>query len=125
MGPISLDWYRERGFTKRVTKVLEEDSSIFDKKKGEVIEYDEITESYSGGRIDFWNPNIDSMYPDEMGVPPMRSEDWNSFSDWLDTFETDEVWELKQLVWLYERNGSNPPIRWLETPAWYPYDPHK
>lgn len=99
MGPVSLNWYTERG-----------------------LDYN--TEQYSTGRIDFWNPyDEDAMYPDEMGVPPMRQEDWNRFSEWLDTFETDDVWEFCQLVWLYEK--ENPPIRWYETPEWYPYDPYE
>jgi hypothetical protein len=110
MGPWHLDWYRQRGLTRRVSKVLEKDSPFTDKKKGDVVEYEEITEHYAGGRIDFWNPNIDSMYPDEMGVPLMRAEDWNSFSDWLDIYETDDVLTLEQLVYVYEQ--KNPPIRW-------------
>lgn len=111
MGPISLDWFRDRGLTKRVTKVLDKDSPISDKKKGDVVEFDEIVESYSAGRLDFWNPNDpESMYPDEMGVPPMRSEDWNTFSDWLHTFRSDGVLSLKEIVAEYEK--TNPPIRW-------------
>lgn len=110
MGPISLDWFRERGLTKRVTKVLDEDSSFFGKKKGDVIEYDEIIESYKGGRLDFWNPYSDSHYPDEMGVPPMRAEDWDRFGNWLYEFETDKVLTLKEIVVEYEK--TNPSIRW-------------
>ena len=110
MGPWHLDWYRERGLTKRVTKVLDKDSPFSDKKKGDVVEYDEITEHYAGGRLDFWNPYSDSMYPDEMGVPLMRAEDWRSFGDWLNTYETDDVLTLEQLVYVYEQ--KNPPIRW-------------
>jgi len=40
----------------------------------------------------------------------MRSEDWNNFGDWLWDFETDDKWNLKQLVAEYEK--SNPKIRW-------------
>ncbi len=123
MGPISLNWYRDRGFTQKVTKILEQNSPISDKKKGDVVEYDEITVSYSGGRIDFFNPHNHSPYPDEMAVPLMRSEDWNRFSDWLSTFEPDEIWEFCQLVWMYEK--ANKKIEWYETPEWYPYDPNK
>ena len=85
MGPVSLNWYKERG-----------------------IDYD--TEPYSAGRLDFHNPTIDSIYPDEMAVPPMRSEDWNRFGDWLDTFSSDEVLTLQQTVVEYEQ--TNPKIRW-------------
>lgn len=112
MGVANMRWYRDRGLTKKVTKILDKDSTFTDHKAGDVIELEEITESYSCGRLDFWNPNVDSKYPDEMGVPPMRSEDWHCFSDWLDTFETDDVLDLNQLVALYEQ--TNAKIRWAK-----------
>jgi hypothetical protein len=40
----------------------------------------------------------------------MTSEDWYRFGNWLETFETDDVWTLEQLVELYER--ANPKITW-------------
>lgn len=98
MGPAYTKWYTDRGL-------------------------DINKEPYSTGRIDFFNPYEDSPYPDELYVPPIRTEDWNSFSNWLDTFETDDVWDFCQLVWLYERD--NPKIRWYEAPVWYPYNPHE
>lgn len=116
MGPVSIDWYRDRGLTKRVSSILEKDSPITGRKKGDVFEYDEITESYSAGRIDFWNPYNDSMYSDELGVPPMRSEDWRSFGEWLNEFVTTEILSLEELVKEYEK--TNPSIRWDEEPDW-------
>ena len=110
MGPWHLEWYRKRGLTQKVSRVLEKDSPFSDKKAGDVIEYEEITEHYAGGRIDFWNPYNNSFYSNEMGVPLMRAEDWNSFSQWLDKFETYEVLTLEQLTNEYEK--TNPPIRW-------------
>jgi hypothetical protein len=111
MGPWHLGWYSKRGLTRMVKKTLEKDSPISDKKAGDVIEYEEITEHYAAGRIDFNNTlEPDSIWPDEMGVPPMRAEDWRSFGDWLHTFETDFPWTLAQIVELYERD--NPKIRW-------------
>lgn len=107
MGPWHEGWYRERGLTRKATKVLEKDSFLSDKKAGDVVEYEEITEYYSAGRVDIYGTG---PYPDEMGVPPMRSDDWNNFGDWLWTFETDDVWTLQQLVEMYER--VNPKIRW-------------
>ena len=89
MGPVTLWWYEERGL-------------LNDKK--------EITEHYSCGRLDVRGGNIESIYGDEIGVPPMRSEDWETFGAWLETFETDDMWNLKQLVLMYER--FNPKIRW-------------
>jgi len=89
MGPVTLWWYEERGL-------------LNDKR--------EITEHYSCGRIDVRGGNTDTYYGDEIGVPPMRSEDWETFGAWLETFETDDMWNLKQLVLMYER--FNPKIRW-------------
>jgi hypothetical protein len=110
MGPWHLDWYRQRGLIRKVTKVIEKETPWCDAKVGDVVEYDEITERYAGGRLDFRNPYSDSMYSDEMGVPLMRAEDWRSFGDWLDNFETYDVLTLEQLVNEYEK--TNPPIRW-------------
>ena len=42
----------------------------------------------------------------------MRSEDWKQFDSWLDTFMTDRVWTLNELVVEYEK--TNPPIRWYK-----------
>jgi len=112
MGVANMQWYRDRGLTKKITKVLEKDSVILDRKAGDEIEFEEITESYSCGRLDFWNPHNDSMFSDEMGVPPMRSEDWHSFGAWLDTFRSDDVLDLDQLVALYEQTHAK--IRWAK-----------
>lgn len=87
MGPVSLDWYKDRG-----------------------IDYN--TEPYSAGRLDFWNPFSDSHYPDEMGVPPMRSEDWRRLSEWLNTFSSETVLTLDEIVKEYEK--TNPRIRWWQ-----------
>ena len=85
MGPVSTQWYTDRGL-------------------------DMNKEPYSAGRLDFWNPNNQSIYSDEMAVPPMRREDWNSFSEWLETFESDGVLSLNEIAAEYEK--TNPPIRW-------------
>lgn len=69
---------------------------------------------WSAGRIDIYGDGL--AYPDEVGLPPIKSEDWNRFSDWLDTVETDEMWNLRQLVTEYEK--TNPKIQWLDTPKW-------
>ena len=112
MGVANMQWYRDRGLTKKVTKVLENDSIITTRKAGDIVEIEEITEPYSCGRLDFWNPHNDSMFSDELSVPPMRNEDWSSFGDWLDTFRSDDVLNLEQLVELYEQ--TNPKIRWAK-----------
>ena len=88
---------------------MESDSRFNDAwRVGDVVEFEEVTESYSCGRIDV--RGTDNRYGDEIGVPPMRSEDWNQFGFWLDTFETDRMWTLAELTAEYEK--TNPPIRW-------------
>jgi hypothetical protein len=109
MGPWHTGWYIERGLTEKKTIVLEKDSLISDLKAGDTVEIDEITEYYSAGRLEIYGKDL---YPDERAVPPMRSDDWNNFDDWLRTFETDDKWTLQQLVEMYEKD--NPKIRWWE-----------
>ena len=84
MGPVSLNWYEERG-----------------------LDYN--TQRYSAGRIDVRGTGL-SPYGDEIGVPPMRSEDWSNLSAWLDNYTTDSMVTLQQIVNEYELN--NPKIRW-------------
>jgi hypothetical protein len=110
MGPVSMQWYEERGLVETKMITLEKDSVISGLKAGERFEIDEITTHYSCGRIDV--RGTDDPYGDEIGVPPMQSEDWARFGNWLETFETDAVWTLDQLVELYERD--NPKITWDE-----------
>ncbi len=69
------------------------------------------------GRIDIYG---EGLYPDEIGLPPMKSEDWGRFSNWLDTFETDYMWTLRMLVSEYEK--TNPKIQWHHTPEWEMYN---
>ena len=84
MGPINKQWYEERGL--------------------------ELW-TYAVGRIDCRGEDL-GQFGDEIGLSPMLAEDWGRFSKWLDTFETDFMWNLKDLVELYERN--NPKITWAE-----------
>jgi hypothetical protein len=51
MGVASMQWYRDRGLIKRVTKTLTEDSSLTGRKAGESFEYDEVIQGYSCGRM--------------------------------------------------------------------------
>ena len=92
MGPVALWWYEERGL-------------LNDKR--------EITEHYSCGRLDVRGGNTDIYYGDEIGVPPMRSEDWQDFGGWLDDFRTDEMWSLSDLVEQYELESGRK-IRWAD-----------
>lgn len=112
MGPVSLDWYKERGLLKPVRKVLEQDSKFGAGKAGDVIVANDITEHYSCGRIDIRGTDGGGEWiDDEYGLGPMKSEDWNMLSDWLDTLETDFTWSKEDLLDNFERFiGRN--IRW-------------
>ena len=113
MGPVVMRWYRDRGLTKTVVTTLTENSLTVkwgNNKAGDVVEHEDITEQWAGGRIDVYGTG--DPYGYELGLPIMHSEDYNRFSDWLKTFETDDVWTLAQLVEMYER--VNPKIRWAD-----------
>lgn len=109
MGPISTQWYKDRGLTKRATRTLTEDSQLTGRKAGESFEYDEITQEYCGGRIDCRGDDL-GPYGDEIGLDVMKAEDWYRFSKWLDTVETDAMWTMEELVEMYEK--TNPKIEW-------------
>ena len=111
MGPVAMRWYRDRGLTKNVSTILTEDSflcKIYKYKPGVVLDHEDITERWCGGRIDVYG--TEDPHGDELGLPIMHGEDYNRFSAWLETFETDDVWTLDQLVEIYEK--ANPKIRW-------------
>ena len=105
-------WFRENGYTRMVTKVLQKDSMVSDHKAGETIQFEEITEQWYGGRIDIYGLPEDEYYngKDEMGLPIMDGPSYGSFSQWLEKFETDTVWTLNELVAEYERTHDK--IRW-------------
>ena len=112
MGPISMRWFRERGLTEMVTHVQEQDSKITDRKKGDVYEIEEIAISYSAGRMDI-RDDSKSGYAGwhEYSLDPMRTEDWNLFSAWLDDLETETLWTLDQILEEY-RQDTGHVIRW-------------
>jgi len=115
MGVINMQWYIDRGLTKRVTKTLTEDSKLTNRKAGESFEYNEITQGYSCGRIDCRGDEYGESlgpYGAEISIPPMTEQDWGRFSRWLSTFETDAMWKFKDIVELYER--ENPKITWAD-----------
>ena len=94
MGPVSLRWYEERG----------------------LLEADGITPiiQYSAGRIDIRDDSkegYDGWH--EYSLPPMHAEDWNGFGDWLEGFQTRELWEFEKLIACYE-SASNTKIRWAD-----------
>lgn len=104
MGPVSIQWYRDRGLTKIITRTMVEDSKITDRKKGEEYSEEVITELYSTGRIDIRGMDRGGdRIDDEYGLAPMRSKDWYELSNWLDTVETDFVWKKEDLLYNFER----------------------
>ena len=109
MGVVNLKWYEDRGLLKKIKRTLTEDSTLTNRKAGDVVEYSEIIQEYSCGRIDCRGEDL-GQFGDEIGVDPMKSEDWHRFGVWLNTVETDYMWTLDQLVKMYER--TNPKIEW-------------
>jgi len=108
MGPISTRWYDERNIP-------------FEMKKTSgnillpVVEYKDYLESYSCGRIDIRGLDEEEYYSGwgEYSVAPMRTEDWNALSDWLDDLTTTELWDYDMLISIFEGevlNGRK--IRW-------------
>lgn len=110
MGPISMDWFRDRGLTRIVSEVLEEDQKFSGLKKGQIFDYEEITTYYSGGRIDIRGVP-DEPWGLEYALPVMNGEDWNDFSEWLESFSTFELWEYEDLIEQYEEDRGRK-IRW-------------
>jgi hypothetical protein len=114
-GPISMNWYRERGLTCKVTRVVEEDNLLVKlgcKKVGDVLEYDEITTHYGAGRIDIRDDTkqgYDGWH--EYGVAPMHGEDWNALSDYLWDLTTEELLSYNELIEQFETHYGKK-IRW-------------
>ena len=66
--------------------------------------------TYSAGRIDCRGTGL-GRYGDEIGLDPMKNESWVSFSNWLNTLVTPNMWSLKKLLEQYELEGQ-PKIEW-------------
>ena len=64
---------------------------------------------WAAGRIDVYG---EEGYPSEIALPPMHDRDWERFSRWLETFETEFVWPLTLLVAEYEK--THQPILWVK-----------
>ena len=110
MGPVNLNWYRERGLTKIVREVLEEDQKFGKLKKGEVWEHEDITTYYSAGRIDIRGVP-DEPWGLEYGVAPMHGEDWNALGDYLWDLTTDTLLSYSELIERFETETGTK-IRW-------------
>ena len=106
MGPVSTKWYGDRNIP-----------FVMKKSKGvepfPVREYKDYLESYSCGRIDIYGLDAEEYWcgKHEYGVAPMRSEDWNDLSEWLDTFQTKELVSYYRLLEIFEMT-KRVKIRW-------------
>ena len=116
MGPINMDWFRERGLTHFITETVESEmiSKIKDLPIGATYEIEVVHTYYAGGRIDIrdsskcgydgWN---------EYGVAPMHGEDWNALSDYLWDLTTEELLPYDTLIKQFEEHYGKK-IRWAE-----------
>ena len=113
MGPVSMKWYSDRGLTRKVSEVLEQDQKFGDLKAGDTWTYDEITTNYNCGRIDIYGLDEEKFYSgcDEYSLSPMHREDWNALSDWLDRLSGEKVVPYESLIMLFEAQYGRK-IRW-------------
>ena len=114
MGPISMDWFRERGLVREVEKAFEsaDIAEAFGMDVGEKYIVDEISTYYSAGRIDIRGVP-DEPYGLEYGLAPMHGEDWNALSDFLNNFTSETLVSYEQLIELFETNYGKK-IRWAD-----------
>ncbi len=106
MGPVSLDWYKTRGFTKSITVTVEPDSWLVNYKgyqAGDAVTFGEIVTRYSCGRIDVWGTGLE--YEPEIAVPVMLHDSWYLFGNWLQNFSTNRVYTLHELVTEYQKTN--------------------
>jgi hypothetical protein len=94
MGPASIDWFKNQGLTRVVTKNF----------GNETLTYDEITENWIGGRIDVYGTG--DPYNQEIGLPIMRDDDYGRFSKWLSGIRTEKMLSLDELVSMYEQDNA-------------------
>ena len=82
MGPISLQWYRDRGI-------------------------DHKLQQYAGGRIDVYGVSEDDYYDGKTAIrlPIMTAASFNALSAFLRDFKSKEVLSYKELVAAYLAAG--------------------
>ena len=121
MGPVSMEWFRERGLTKTVKEVLKEGKTIYPKGlgPGDVCEYEQVTTYYAGGRIDIRGVSGDEYWNGwhEYSLPIMHGEDWNALGDYLWDLTTEELVPYDTLIEQFETHYGKK-IRWAED-TWY------
>ncbi len=117
MGPISMDWFRDRGLTRMVRKEITTpmEAQIYKANVGDTVRVEDVTEYWCGGRIDIYGLDETEHYGgmSEYDLPIMDGESWNDFSGWLDDFETPELWEFNDIIAHYEQESGRK-IRWAD-----------
>ena len=69
---------------------------------------------WASGRIDVYDVP-DEPFGLEYGLAPMHYEDWDSLTDWLEHFETPELWTCDEVLDAFERACLGREIRWYST----------
>ena len=114
MGPVSMDWYRERGLTRQVSEVLEKDQAFGYFKAGDTWTYEDITEPYACGRIDIRDSTKEGYDGwDEYDLDPMHSEDWSALSEYLWDLTTETKLSYNDLIASFEEYYGKK-IRWWD-----------
>lgn len=115
MGPISLDWFRDRDLIEEIDVVVKNDiqARVYRASVGDTVTGQRITESWCGGRIDIYGLDETEYYGgmSEYSLPIMDAESWDRFSDWLDEYETSELKTYEQLLSDFEADTDHQ-IRW-------------
>lgn len=109
MGPVSYDWY-DRHNIPFVWKDIPPNKYF--KEGGRVKEYE--YHCY-GGRIDIYGLDHDNYYDgkSEISLPVMKGESWEILTEWLDTFASENVLSLEELLAvLKEETGHE--IQWVK-----------
>jgi hypothetical protein len=118
MGPISTQWFVERGLTKKVKRIHRSNIIAVSKgaRVGDEYEIDELTENYAGGRIDIRDDSKEGYDGwNEYAVKIMHGEDWNALSEYLDGLETETLLDYDELINQFESQYGNS-IRWAPDP---------
>ena len=114
MGVANLNWYKERGLTKEVEKVVGSGfiARILNLNIGDTYTAVEVTQDYCCGRIDIRDSSQEGYWGwQEYSLAPMLSEDWMALTKFLNDFETDTVIEYDDLIELFE-DWHGAKIRW-------------
>jgi hypothetical protein len=116
-GPISMDWFRDRGLTRmvdiKITTPME--ARIYKANIGDTVRVEDVTEYWCGGRIDIYGLDETEHYGgmSEYGLPIMDGESWNKLSEWLDEYTSEELTSFEDLIIIFERE-TNHKIRWAD-----------